>query len=104
MERLELESKILKILLSINHPITSNLEKNLNLFSLFELTQIYDFLSSWNLSSIYQFLEDKKKEYEEIINNLKIIKQFNFLNNIKINERLEMQKQQKEIENLEFNF
>ncbi|MDD5769537.1 MAG: hypothetical protein PHE25_01095 [Candidatus Gracilibacteria bacterium] len=104
MERLELESKILKILLSINHPITSNLEKNLNLFSLFELTQIYDFLSSGNLSSIYQFLEDKKKEYEEIINNLKIIKQFNFLNNIKINERLEMQKQQKEIENLEFNF
>lgn len=104
MNREQIEQKILYILRYINHPITEKLEINLSLFSLIELSQIQDFLETWNLNPIYDFLEDKKEEYLDIINSLKIKKRYANLNGIKIKERLEKEKENKEIELIDFNF
>ena len=50
------------------------------------------------------FLEDKKNEYLDIIQSLKIKKRYANLNSIKLQERLEKEKQKNEIENIDFNF
>ena len=104
MERKNIETRIINILKYINHPITKNLEISLNLFTMQELFQILSYLETWNLNFIYDFLEDKKREYLNIINFLKVKKRYTNLNNIKIKERLELEAQEKEIELIDFNF
>lgn len=104
MNREQIEQKILYILKYINHPITEKLDKNLSLFSLQELSQILQFLETGSLNPIYDFLEDKKREYMDIINSLKVRKRYVTLSNIKLKERLEMESEQKEIELIDFNY
>lgn len=104
VERQKLEFRILKILNYINHPIVKTLEKNLGLFSMHELLQINEYLETWSLNPIYQFLEDKKKEYTDIINNLKIIKKYSSLWEIKLKERLDVENEQKEIDLIDFDY
>lgn len=104
MEKEKLEQKILWILQHIDSPVLQMLVKNLNLFSSLELHQIVNFLQTGNLQSIYDFLEDKKNEYLDIINTLKIKKRYANLNSIKLQERLETEKQKEEIEFMDFNF
>jgi len=104
VERKNLEFRILKILKFINHPIIETLEKNLGLFSIRELLQISEYLETWSLNPIHQFLEDKQKEYKDIINNIKIIKNYSNLWEIKLKERLETEKEQKEIELIDFDY
>lgn len=103
-ERQIIESRILKILNYINHPIVKILEKNLSLFSLLELSQINEYLETWSLNPIYQFLEDKQKEYKDIINNNKIINNNLNLQNIKLKERLEIENEKKEMDLLNFDY
>lgn len=104
MEKEKLEQKILWILQYIDSPTLQMLGKNLHLFSSLELLQIVNFLQTGNLQSIYDFLEDKKNEYLGIINTLKIKKRYANLNSIKLQERLETEKQKEEIEFMDFNF
>lgn len=104
IERQKLEFRILKILKFINHPVVQTLEKNLGLFSMRELSQISEYLETWSLNSIHQFLEDKQKEYIDIINNFKIIKKYSSLKQIKIKERLENENEQKEIDLINFDY
>ncbi len=104
MQRDIIEKRILNILKYINHPIKQRLQENMGLFSLQELSQILEFLETWSLNPIYDFLEDKKKEYIDIINSLKVRKKYVTLSNIKLKERLEMESEQKEIELIDFNY
>jgi hypothetical protein len=62
------------------------------------------FLNTGNLESIYDFLEDKKNEYLDIIQNIKIKKRYANLNSIRLLERLESEKIKEEIEIIDFNF
>lgn len=104
MQRDIIEKRILNILKYINHPIKQRLQENMGLFSQQELSQILEFLETWSLNPIYDFLEDKKKEYIDIINSLKVRKKYVTLSNIKLKERLEMESEQKEIELIDFNY
>lgn len=104
MEKQKLEQKIIWILQYINSPRLSIISWNLYLFSTWELLQILNFLNTGNLESIYDFLEDKKNEYLDIIQNLKIKKRYANLNSIKLEERLELEKTKQEIEIIDFNF
>lgn len=104
MQRDIIEKRILNILKYINHPIKQRLQENMGLFSQQELSQILEFLETWSLNPIYDFLEDKKREYMDIINSLKVRKRYVTLNNIKLKERLEMESEQKEIELIDFNY
>lgn len=104
MEKQKLEQKILTILQYIDLEKYRMFTKNIHLFSSLELSQILQFLESGKLSYINDFLEDKKNEYLDIIQNLKIKKRYANLNSIKLQERLEREKQKHEIENIDFNF
>lgn len=50
------------------------LKQNINLFSTKELQQMLDFLESGSLDPIYQFLDDKYKEYLWLMEELKMLK------------------------------
>lgn len=104
MEKQKLEQKILTILQYIDFEKYCMFTKNIHLFSSIELSQILQFLESGKLSYINDFLEDKKNEYLDIIQSLKIKKRYANLNSIKLQERLEREKQKHEIENIDFNF
>lgn len=104
MEKQKLEQKIIWILQYIDSPRLSIVRWNLHIFSTWELLQILNFLNTGNLESIYDFLEDKKNEYLDIIQNLKIKKRYANLNSIKLEERLELEKTKQEIEVIDFNF
>lgn len=103
-ERRKLEQRILSILRYINHPIVPNLEKNLSLFSIHELLQIEEYLETGSLNPIYQFFEDKKNEYLEIINTLKIQKRYQNLSTIKLKEKLEIETEKEELNMITFDF
>lgn len=103
-QRSEIEARILKILHYINHPIAPNLEQNLSLFSLKELTQIHDYLETGSLNPIYKFFEEKQQEYLSIINTLKINKRYETLNSIRVKEKLEIEQEKEEIEMITFDF
>jgi hypothetical protein len=44
--REQIEKEVLRILRLINHPITKKLEENLNIFSMNELLQIYEYIKT----------------------------------------------------------
>lgn len=98
------KKRILEILDMINHPIKSQIEQNITLFSNKELFQIAEYLESWSLNTIYQFLEDKKQEYIDLINELKLRKRYVKLEWIKKDEQHERLEEFEEIEKIEFNF
>jgi len=100
--RNKLEQRILWILKNINHPITSQIQSSLSLFSVNELSQIWEFLETGSLNPIYNFLEDKKQAYLKIINNLKIQERYAKLQDVKIKERLETEEEKMEL--IDFNF
>lgn len=100
--RLQLEKRILQILEYINHPLKSQIEQNLGLFSVKELSQIWEYLETGSLNPIYKFFEDKKQEYLDIINSIKMKEKFKILKDVKVKERLESEKE--DIELIEFNF
>ena len=104
MENEIIMQRISKILSYINHPIINVLEKNLRIFNTKELTQILEFLESWSLNSLEQFLEDKKKEYLIIIQTIKLKKRITNLENIKTKELEEQTKEKKDLELINFNF
>lgn len=104
MEKQKLEHKIISILQYIDSPKLSIIRWNLHLFSTWELLQILNFLNTGKIEFIYDFLEDKKNEYLDIIHNLKIKKRYANLNSIKLLERLESEKTKEEIEIIDFNF
>lgn len=103
-ERQKLELRILQVLKFINHPVVTTLEKNLSLFSMKELFQIDEYLETGSLNPIYNFLQDKEKKYNDIINDLKITKRYSHLNSLKIKERLEVTSEQHEIELIKFDY
>ena len=104
MEKDIIAQRIKKILNYINHTITNVLEKNLRIFDLKELTQIYNFLETWSLNSLEQFLENKKNEYLKLIQSIKLKKRVSKLENIKKQELEEKTKEKQELENINFNF
>ncbi len=104
MERKNIETRIINILKYINHPITEKLEQSLSLFTIQELTQILEYLETWTLNPIYDFLEDKKKEYLEILEFLKFKNRYVKLNSLKVKERFESENDKQEIELIDFNF
>lgn len=100
----EVSIRIVYILKYINHPITLVLENNLKIFSLSELKQILWYLETGDLNFIHQFLDDKKKEYLDLINTIKLKKRFSTLSDLKISERLETDKQKQELDLIDFNY
>lgn len=104
MDRIILEQSILKILKSINHPVSDKLESNLNLFSIIELSQIYEYLQTWSLNPIYDFFQKKKKDMIEIINTIKLKKWIDNLSSIKLKEKLELEQENQENEEILLNF
>ena len=101
LNRQDIENRILDILTYIdNDTLAFPLKQNISLFSLKELEQLLEFLESWKIEIIYNFLDTKYKEYLLLIEELKRIK-------IKINkdqkileENKERKKEKEEIENL----
>jgi hypothetical protein len=74
-EREELEKKIIEILRSLgDSELLWLFEWKVNTFSTRELEQIYDFLNTWWIASIYKFLEEKIKEYVGLLQELKNIR------------------------------
>jgi hypothetical protein len=94
MERWDIEIRIYNILLYIQHPIVSDLEKSLSLFSLKDLFVILDFLESWNLNSIQQLLEDKITEYTLILWKYKHLQSSQKMKGVKQTEIYEKEKDQ----------
>lgn len=96
--------RILQILDIINHPIKAQLEQNITLFSNKELFQVIKFLETGQLKTIDDFLEDKKQEYVDLINNLKLEKRYKKLKNIKEAEKLETKWEKLELLETNFNY
>lgn len=94
--RYVLENGIINILTSINHPLTKKLKDNIHLFSIIELSQIYNFLKTWNLNPIYNFFEEKKKEMLEMIETIKLKKWKYKLDKMRIQEKLETENENPE--------
>ncbi len=76
------------------------LEKNINIFSDKELKILLDFLESWDLKHIYDFLDEKYKEYLGVIEEIKQIKIKSNTNNELKKEQLEKQKEEIELQEL----
>ena len=100
MTRLQVETRIFKILEYIHHPIIPALKQNLELFSVKELGQILDFLETWSLNPIQQFLTEKIQEYKWLLEELKMNKAFSKLKNHKISEKLEREQEEAEAEEM----
>jgi len=95
--------RIIKILEIINHPIKTQLEQSITLFSAKELFQIAQFLETGNLNTIDQFIEDKKQEYIDLINKIKIEKKLKNISYIKKIERRDSLIEKQELLKINFN-
>ena len=95
-----METRIFTILEYINHPVIPALKHNLELFSVKELSQILEFLETWSLNSIHQFLQEKIQEYKGILEELKMKKTFSKLKNHKIRELVEREQEEAEAEDM----
>lgn len=76
------------------------LEKNINIFSDKELKILLDFLESWDLKHIYNFLDEKYKEYLWVIEEIKQIKIKRNTNKQLQKEKEEKQQEEKELNEL----
>lgn len=96
-----IENRIFEIIqIMKNSNLEFLLNRNLNLFSEKELETILNFLESWDLSYIYKFLDEKYKEYLELIEEIKQIKiKSKKVKNL-IEEEQEKEKETMEIEQL----
>jgi hypothetical protein len=96
-----IENRIFEIIqIMKNSNLEFLLNKNLNLFSEKELQIILNFLESWDLSYIYKFLDEKYKEYLELIEEIKQIKiKSKKVKNL-IEEEKEKENEIKQLENL----
>ena len=75
LNRDEIEKRIFSILTYIDGgTLAFPLKQNISLFSTKELEQMLDFLETWNLEPIYNFLDEKYKEYLAIIEEIKMLK------------------------------
>lgn len=97
--RENIENRIFEIIkLMKNSNLEFLLDKNLNLFSERELETILNFLESWDLSYIYKLLDEKYKEYLELIEEIRQIK----IKDKKVKNLIEEEKEkEKEVKNLE---
>lgn len=100
MTRTQVETRIFKILEYITHPIIPTLRKNLELFSVRELSQILDFLETWSLNPIQQFLSEKIQEYKWLLEELKMNKTFSKLKIHKMKELEEREVEESEAEEM----
>ncbi len=100
MTRIQVETRIFKILEYIHHPIIPALKKNLELFSVTELSQILSFLETWSLNPIQQFLTEKVQEYKWLLEELKMNKAFSKLKNHKMKELEEREQEEAEAEEM----
>lgn len=99
LNRQEIENKILNILTYLEqNTLAFPLKQNINLFSLKELEQLLEFLESWKLEPIYNFLDEKYKEYMWLIEELKTINISKKVNIKKQEEENERNKEAKELE------
>jgi hypothetical protein len=92
-----LEEKIFKIIWYMNNKnLEFVLKKNINFFWNWELIQLLDFLESWKIEILYKFIDNKYKEYLQIIQE---IKQYKIKK--EINKKIEIEKQEEEFELIE---
>jgi hypothetical protein len=98
-EREKLEKKILEIIHFLdNDELLWLFEWKIDTFSIKELEQINDFLDTWEIASIYKFLEENIKEHTRLLQELKNIK-IKKKTLIKLEE--ESKEQEKEEEDIE---
>lgn len=100
----EIIKEVFNILSFVDSKLSDMLTSNINIWSTKELSQILEFIKTWSLKPIYDFLEDKKQEYLTMISEIKWKKRLSNLNDIKMREKLELEEEKEEIENIEFNF
>jgi len=104
MERVDIENNIIKILNNIRHPSVEVIKNNLSFFDINDLYKINSYLENWNLNHLEKLLIDKKNEYLNLLNKIKITQDSIKLSQIKIKERLELENEQKNIEKIDFDF
>ncbi|MCD5380801.1 hypothetical protein LR004_02640 [Candidatus Gracilibacteria bacterium] len=100
MTRIQVETRIFKILEYIHHPIIPALKQNLELFSVVELSQILSFLETGSLNPIQQFLTEKIQEYKGLLEELRMNKAFGKLKTHKMKELEERELEQSEAEEM----
>lgn len=104
LNRDETIKEVFNILSFVDSKLSDMLTNNINIWSTKELSQILEFLKTWDLKPIYDFLEDKKQEYLSMISEIKWKKRLSNLNDIKIREKLELEQEKQDLENIDFNF
>jgi len=104
MKRVDIEHNIIKILNNIRHPSVEVIKNNLSFFDINDLYKINSYLENWNLNHLEKLLIDKKNEFLNLLNKIKITQDSIKLSQIKIKERLELENEQKNIEKIDFDF
>lgn len=104
INRDETIKEVFNILIFVDSKLSDMLKSNINIWSTKELSQILAFLKTWDLKPIYDFLEDKKQEYLQMISEIKWKKRLSNLNDIRLREKLELEQEKQDLENIDFNF
>jgi len=90
--RKEVENRILQIISHIDqNKMLTPLVWSLKLFSLEELLQLKEFLETWDYKPIYILVDKKIKEYLAVMEEIKQIKIWNKMKDVKQQEKEEQE-------------
>ena len=99
--RKEIEDRVLQIISYIDQDkMLQPLVWSIKLFEMEELLQLKDFLETWNYKPIYILLDNKIKEYLEVIEKIKQIKIWYKMKKVKDNEKNERKEEEQGLENM----
>ena len=99
--RKEIEERILHIISYIDlDNMLQPLVWSLKLFSTEELLQLKNFLETWDYKPIYLLLDKKIKEYMQVMEEIKQIKIWDKMKNVKQKEFEEREQEQVWLENM----
>ena len=99
--RKEIEDRVLHIISYIDQDkMLQPLVWSIKLFEMEELLQLKDFLETWNYKPIYILLDNKIKEYLEVIEKIKQIKIWYKMEKVKKKELYERKEEEQGLENM----
>ena len=99
--RKEIEDRVLQIISYIDQDkMLQPLVWSIKLFETEELSQLKDFLETWDYKPIYILLDNKIKQYLEVIEKIKQFKIWNKMKEIKKKEVDERKEERLRLENM----
>ena len=99
--RKEIEDRVLQIISYIDQEkMLQPLVWSIKLFATEELLQLKDFLETWDYKPIYILLDNKIKEYLEVLEEIKQIKIWYKMKKVKDNEKNERKEEELGLESM----